>query len=276
MQEKKIINLRTNKHLKKYNAKHIHYEDVKKTLIYSDILIRGRPKTQEEINKSIESRRYNIGYTNERNIYRSMSRLKNNVYDLMMTNKSKFDYFITITFDKQKIESRYDFEIVSKKLSKFMNNLKRKEKNIYYIFVPERHQDGAWHFHGLIGNIEKLNIIESTNPHSNEKILYEGNQVYNIIEFEKSLGWNTITKIRDNEKAINYMLQYIKKELIYDLKNKKKIFRSNNLDKAKITYDNITEKEELEIKKIAYAKITYTIKNINLDVDVYKTKLNIT
>ena len=60
-----------------------------------------------------------------------------------------WDFFFTGTLDKTKF-NRYDLDEYQQKLSQFIRD-KRKAygTQVQYLFIPEHHEDGARHVHGL-------------------------------------------------------------------------------------------------------------------------------
>jgi len=173
--------------------------------------------------------------TKEINVYRSMIRTKNKVYDYAMANT--WDYFLTITLDKQKID-RYNYTIISKKISKQFNNIKSKgvAPNLKYILVPEQHKDGAWHFHALISNIGNLRLNDSLRR-------VNGLPIYNIPNF--TFGFTTCLKIYNNSGISQYITKYITKDLTKIAFGKKKYWVSRNLtipiiDKCLFTIDDLS------------------------------------
>ena len=86
----------------------------------------------------------------------STNRSKNNLFRIARSNK--WDLFITLTFDRELVDSS-DYELVSKKVSKWLNNLKlRYCSDLKYLIVPELHKDKIhYHFHGLF-SIFNINL----------------------------------------------------------------------------------------------------------------------
>lgn len=74
----------------------------------------------------------------------SLSRSKRNIRELALCNN--FEYFATLTVDKNYCD-RYDVDICQYNLKKLFKAYKRKNKNFAYLFITERHLDGAFHFH---------------------------------------------------------------------------------------------------------------------------------
>ena len=89
----------------------------------------------------------------------SVTRSKNKIHDL--ARSETWEYFITLTYDSSKTD-RYDYNECLKKCRQWLNNQhKRYAQDLAYIFVPEKHKDGAYHFHGLIANVGNMKFVDS-------------------------------------------------------------------------------------------------------------------
>lgn len=152
----------------------------------------------------------------------SLKRAKDKIFEISIANK--WDYMITLTLDKEKID-RYSPSEVKKYVCKWLYNRVQRH-DLKYLIVPELHSDGAIHFHGLCsgdlcfdfsGNYKipgsKKPVKESTlrkygyNP-DDEKI----KKVYNIRDFP--YGFTTALSLDDNIMAVSlYMTKYITKDL---------------------------------------------------------------
>ena len=146
----------------------------------------------------------------ELNLKRSMRRTKQSIFDISRSNS--WDWFLTFTFSKEKVD-RYDYQAVSKKMSNWFIQIKRKCPEMKYLVVPEYHKDGAWHFHGLFANIDELEIVDSGKR-------WSGKKVYNINNFK--LGFTTATKVQDSSKASSYITKYTTKDLCRHTKGRKR------------------------------------------------------
>lgn len=151
----------------------------------------------------------------------SGNRSKACVYDIARSNK--WDWFVTFTFDGQKVE-RYDYDACVKALSKWLNNGRyRKAPEMKYIVVPEQHKDGAWHFHGLLADCDGLTFRDSG-------IIDEsGRRVYNLLDYK--LGFSTATRVQASQKAANYICKYVTKDLTAKTAGKKRYWASRNCDR---------------------------------------------
>lgn len=156
----------------------------------------------------------------------SANRTKNTIYYLARSNV--WEWFVTFTLDKEKVD-RYDYLELSKKVRKTLNNLKsRVAPDLYYLIVPEQHEDGAWHFHGLIGGCAGLVFSDSG------KYDDGGNKIYNLDDYK--LGWSYATMIRDTARASSYICKYISKDMCGSISGRNRYWVSKNLNRAK-TYD---------------------------------------
>ena len=155
----------------------------------------------------------------ERSFAVSRSRTINKIYDIARSNR--WEWFFTLTFNPEKVDS-FDYETCTKKLSKWLNNMKRIAPDMKYLVVPEQHKSGRFHFHGLFANCDSLKFVDSG------LMDISGKQIYNVGSYK--LGFSTATKIVDLHKSCSYLCKYISKELCMITKGKKRYWASRNLD----------------------------------------------
>lgn len=177
----------------------------------------------EEVDEYVDDRFYDIGVFNvddisnvrveseknelieNANKERSLRRSRQMVRNLAHLNE--WTYFMTLTFDKDKVKDRYDYEELFKKVSLYFKKQKLKHKDIRYMYVAEPHKDGALHFHGLIYDPNcELNIIDSGHQ------VKKGRTIYKLKSWEQYKGWSNLTKIDSHVKIANYISKYITKE----------------------------------------------------------------
>ena len=183
----------------------------------------------------------------ERSLACSISRTINNIYSISRSND--WEYFVTLTFNPKKVNS-FDYDEVSKKLSQWIKNFKRRyAPDLKYIFVPELHKSGRFHFHGLIANIGSLDLIDSGKKS-------KGKVIYNLGNYK--LGFSTATEIVDIKKTCSYFTKYITKDLCSTTFGKKRYWKSTNLDNP-IEHTYVLEPSEVDtlIESVAN-KITYS------------------
>lgn len=137
----------------------------------------------------------------------SRTRARSKVRDIALCNR--FTHFFTWTLDPKLID-RYDAEQVKHRLMSFLKNLSYR-KGFRYILVPERHKDGAIHFHGLctLGN---LRLARACNPHTGQPLSTDrGQPIYNMVDWK--YGYSTCIPIDENyEATCNYLVKYITKD----------------------------------------------------------------
>lgn len=130
---------------------------------------------------------------------RSMRRARANLRRMALANG--FDYFVTLTLAPERID-RYDGEAVTKALGQWCDNMVRRH-GLRYILVPERHKDGAFHFHGFMAG-EGLIAADSG-------IQWDGRAVYNLPQW--TLGFSTAQRLYGKySAAVGYCCKYIGKQ----------------------------------------------------------------
>lgn len=189
---------------------------------YSQILDVPFPTEEELAKKELHS------------FYSSANRTKREVYKLARANT--WQWFVTFTFDKNKVKDRTDYVSLVNVVRKYFNHWKeRKCPNMKYLFVPEQHkkieENGkrAWHFHGLLANADGLTFIKLTDE---EKAYYDistSDDVYRIKEYK--LGLCTATKVKGSDRVSHYITKYITKAISGMLKGKRRYIYSKNCNK---------------------------------------------
>lgn len=147
----------------------------------------------------------------------SLSRTRSKIFELCMCNE--FDFFCTFTFDKKKVNDRYNLTGLHKTLSQFIRNENRKrtENNkILYVLIPEKHKKGGWHLHGVIKGLSLENDLREFTlseklPNRIREKLQEGEKIYNWEKYSSKFGYFTATKIRDKTACSGYVCKYITK-----------------------------------------------------------------
>lgn len=174
----------------------------------------------------------------ERSAQVSINRTKNAIFSIARSNR--WEYFFTLTFNPKKVDSKV-YEIVSSKLSIWLNNLKKRyAPDLKYLFVPEFHLDGQkLHFHGLVSNIGDIPLQDSGKVSLGKYVfdkerMPNGTTIYNLPKWH--FGWSTATKIRDSKRASSYIVKYVTKDLRTLTRNKRRYLASNNLDMPIETY----------------------------------------
>lgn len=130
---------------------------------------------------------------------RARRRAATKVRDLALSNR--FRWFVTLTLDRERID-RYDVGVITKKLNQVMDNLVRR-RGLAYVLVPERHKDGAIHFHGFF--TDAVRAVESGHMDGT------GHKVYNLPEW--TLGFSTAIELYGTySSAVGYVCKYVRKQ----------------------------------------------------------------
>lgn len=168
----------------------------------------------------------------------------------MLLEMNDFDWFATLTFDREKIDRTND-KLIYDAYVKYINNIKKQFPSFKYLTVLERHEDGCIHFHLLIAGLtpKQLGLVNSGKVccswalYKNKicsKEYFErtkdqhkltdtdGLTVYNVTTFP--YGLTTVTRIASRERCNSYVKKYINKDIgkstdIF----KKRFFYSRNL-----------------------------------------------
>ena len=126
----------------------------------------------------------------------SLSRTKRNIRELALSND--FEYFATITVNSANAD-RFSLDECQELLRKKFKKLKRQNKEFAYLFITEKHKDGAFHFHGLLKGLTDFYINQNG---------YLSNKVFDEV------GFNSFSPIKDYVKCCNYITKYITKDCV--------------------------------------------------------------
>lgn len=177
-------------------------------------------KNEPNVDKMLKKREkdYYIPQTDSEEIERiSISRSRRMIREYALSND--FDYFFTATVNSEFCD-RFSLSQTQDKIRKIMKAIKRKNPEFKYIFITEKHKNGAFHFHGLCTAHTEMYIND--------------NGYYSSHDFDK-LGFNSFSIIKDKTKCANYIVKYITKECIKNEKGSV-YFCSKGLKMAK-TYE---------------------------------------
>lgn len=152
------------------------------------------------------------------NLDRAKRRARVAISDLALSNE--FRYFVTLTLDGAKVD-RYDVREITRKLNNWLDNHVRRD-GLAYVLVPERHKDGAVHFHGFFN--DALPVVDSgtidlgtgkpRKPRSKAQreawLAGGGHVVYNLPAW--TLGFTTAIELYGTRRAaVGYVCKYVTK-----------------------------------------------------------------
>lgn len=165
------------------------------------------------------------------NAVRSMNRSKNNLMDILKSNE--FNFFVTLTFDKTKID-RLDDNKTRKAFTQWANNITRNLPNLIYVAVPEYHKKGGLHFHLLIGGAtaEDLGLEDSGKRVKSGRC--KGQIIFNVSKWNRK-GFSTATEILDTNAVKFYLSKYLTKSKVDPrFYNKKRFYVSRNIKRPQV------------------------------------------
>lgn len=185
----------------------------------------------------------------------SMSRTIKKIYDVGRSNE--WEWFFTLTFNPDIVDS-LDYSICSQKLSYWLNNMRKTCPAMKYLVVPEQHESGRWHFHGLFSNVSELEFNLSG------KYTDDGKEIFNVGNYK--LGWSTAIKLDGDFAIVGYMTKYITKSLCEMTKGRKRYWYSRNCDLPIIDVFDLEESFESVINRFDLSEARILTKQGYVDV----------
>lgn len=137
------------------------------------------------------------------------------------------EFFITLTYK----DGNYDPSQLNKDFNKFIRKLRSKNKNLGFIRINELQQNGSFHIHLLIKNVDKINKLKIQN-------LWP----YGLINF----------KPIQNQIGVNKLANYFK--YAPNSANKKKIIKAKLLEKLPTGINLFSKSKNIKYPKIKRAE----------------------
>lgn len=130
----------------------------------------------------------------EENIIRARSR----ILELAMCNA--WENFATLTLDPLKYD-RYRLHEWKKDLSQWIRDQRKRGKgDLRYLLIPEMHQDGAWHMHGLLAGIPVGDLQKN------------GNGYLDWPRYRAKFGFISLDGIKNSVAVSRYITKYVRKD----------------------------------------------------------------
>lgn len=172
-------------------------------LLYIEVLKFSRSKGFEELEQ--RKSKYKSEFFSSETERCSLSRTKSRILEYILCND--FKYFFTQTISPSSSLSRFDCDAIVKKVAEKLNYMKKNSNKLLYMFVAEKHKDGAIHLHGVL-NLDK-------------KFLYLNENGYLSIKNLDKLGFNSLSEIRNKEATASYMTKYVTKDIVKNSHNQR-------------------------------------------------------
>jgi len=136
---------------------------------------------------------------NDKKLENNISRAKSKVFEYAYCND--WEYFVTLTISNEKFD-RYNLDDYYSKFSRWLRYYSKKNNiKIDYLFIPEKHKNGAWHLHGLIKGLPF------------EFLKYNENGYLDWFDYKDKFGYISIDTIKNKERCASYITKYISKDL---------------------------------------------------------------
>lgn len=204
----------------------------------------------------------------------SISRTKRNIRRICLSNN--FEYFATWTIDSS-LADRYSLSAIVDKMKELCKAFQRIHKDFKYIYVIEKHKDGAFHFHGLVKGVpmyymsrgRKIDVLKQfkigdTMSSKIAKQVSEGAEIFHIPFFDNKLGYNTFTKIKSYNRCCNYIIKYISKDSVETLEGQR-YFCSRGLSKGESYEVNYIPYELFESTQAYHLEELCSIRDLYFD-----------
>ncbi len=268
-----------------YNVKVYDYGSETEYRVYDKPINSGRKDNittaldaeTETSDKKKKSPKKDEKKSKDRSQLSSMNRTINKVYEL--TRSNEWEYFLTLTFNPQKVD-RYNYDACIEAMKLFIHRTKYHNPDMKYVIVPELHEDGAYHFHGLFSQIPKVQMIDSgvysfgkyTFKKENipEELLDKVRLIYNMERYD--FGHSDMQYVEDSKRAASYLTKYITKELVTNTPGKKRYWSSKNLNKPDTKEMLLTSTEKEQLKEIIQEQSSYH-KIVKVDAGDYKNTI---
>ena len=196
-------------------------------------------KTENEIDNAFIQNTYSESFE-AHSAYVSVNRSKNKIFYLARSNDWTDGYFVTLTIDPSRYDSK-DYKVASKLIRQFTKNLRAYDNSIYALFVPERHIKGGFHFHGLIKGDLK-HVLKFSGHYVNSNPIYNFTKLWNY-------GFTNVTKVTNTLAVEKYICKYTTKELLNDTLYQHRYF-TLNLREAEMLKLNLIDSEDMVLDLI--------------------------
>lgn len=148
----------------------------------------------------------------------ALSRARRVVLELALCNDWK--YFCTFTISSVNFD-RKDLVAWHDKFGQWLRDQRKKyiklgyEFDISYVLVPEQHENGSWHMHGLFSDITPVLTSFRDLCDRGENIPWKlvKNGYFNWPDYQKKFGFCSFGEIRNKVAAGFYVAKYINKQL---------------------------------------------------------------
>lgn len=139
----------------------------------------------------------------------SLSRARSVITQVVICND--WQYFATFTIDRSKYD-RYNLPAFYKAFTQWIRDQRKKYGiKLQYAFVPELHEDGAWHLHGVVRGLPDDMVCPFVRGFHPKKLVDGG--FLNWPAYANKFGFCSLAPIRDPVAVGFYVTKYISKDM---------------------------------------------------------------
>ena len=176
--------------------------------IYRIVFFPKREKGWEEIENKNDYK--DLEFMKNESLRTSLSRSRRSVREYILSNS--FKYFVTLTINSVNAD-RFNLQECQDLLTRLIHNYSRQLKyankeKLDYVIVTEKHENGAFHFHGVFSDMLASDIFVNDNGYLDSKY------------FSKNLGFFSMSKIKSKLACALYTTKYITKQSIVNDKGR--------------------------------------------------------
>lgn len=148
-------------------------------------------------------------WSNDEKLEQSRIRARRTIIELALCND--WSYFITITASPDNF-NRYDlFPIINTLTQWFRDQRKRPGfECLDYLLVPERHEDGAWHFHGFVSGVPDWALSDFVRGIHPRDLVEGGYKNWPMLSAK--IGFCSLDPVRDQIRSAFYCAKYFTKD----------------------------------------------------------------
>lgn len=172
----------------------------------------------------------------------SYSRSRSRVLQYALCNH--WDYFITITVSPA-LFNRYELDPIYAALSDFFKFYRKHfSPDFRFLLVPELHEDGAWHFHGLVSGVLPSHLSKFVRGIHPRKLVDKNYDNWGMLA--AVIGYVSLSEVVSSVGCGFYIAKYITKDHANDDFYKHLYYHSRGLNTAYPVSDCFVSDSQLD------------------------------
>ena len=149
---------------------------------------------------------------NDHKLENNLSRQRRELLEYALCND--WDYFVTLTLDESKSD-RFRLDAWMNRFNQFIRDNRKKGLVCRYLLVPERHNNGAWHAHGLFAGNMRLEYFRDLFAKGEKLPLKLVNSDYMRWQlYHDKFGFCSFGRIKNPVASALYITKYITKDVL--------------------------------------------------------------